>query len=170
LTATPADSDHPRRQRVTGSWDWIDLVAAILRGQPSLDGGLCRDQPALFDADGDTQAAQALCRRCPVLARCAEWASGCPTGALSGCVAGVVHGNDADAAGSATPAPSVSAERQARVKVLAGPGHDWTQTDIAAALHVSQSSIANDIRLLRNSGELPAAAPSRKAGRSRAAP
>lgn len=45
-------------------------------------------------------------------------------------------------------------DRQAIVKVLAGPEHDWTQMSIAEALGVSQMQISRDVADLKASGGL----------------
>jgi hypothetical protein len=52
------------------------------RSIPDLRGAACRGQPELFDAanrhDPRIEAAQAVCRGCPVLAECQRWLSSLP--------------------------------------------------------------------------------------------
>jgi len=52
-----------------------ELLAAIVAGQPHLDGCLCRQQPHLFDSlDPHSIAeAQRLCAQCPARAPCRAW-------------------------------------------------------------------------------------------------
>lgn len=57
---------------------WVELIAAILRGVPKLDGALCADQPHAFDVDDGpdgerTRTAVGLCQRCDALPACAAW-------------------------------------------------------------------------------------------------
>lgn len=56
----------------------VELLAAILAGQPRLTDAACRQHVALFDraADGDQLAAQEateVCGTCPVAQSCADW-------------------------------------------------------------------------------------------------
>ncbi|WP_424414240.1 WhiB family transcriptional regulator [Mycolicibacter algericus] len=56
----------------------VELLAAILAGQPRLTDAACRQHVALFDrsADGDRDAAEAavaICQSCPVVDQCAAW-------------------------------------------------------------------------------------------------
>jgi hypothetical protein len=58
---------------------WIELIAAIVRRAPRLDGARCRGQHELFDADDGphgegTAAAIRLCTGCPALGACQQWA------------------------------------------------------------------------------------------------
>lgn len=64
-----------------------DLLGA-LAGVPRLDGARCVGRATLFDPQRDRenwraaaerhQAAQAICRDCPALARCRDWLDGLP--------------------------------------------------------------------------------------------
>jgi Transcription factor WhiB len=75
----------------------IDLLKAILADSPRLEGSLCRDRSALFDAEQEDEddrqfavdSAKRLCRQCPALQACREWAATQPR--LTGVVAGELH-------------------------------------------------------------------------------
>ncbi|MCA2248825.1 WhiB family transcriptional regulator [Mycobacterium intracellulare] len=69
---------------------WPELVGAILRGVPKLPGALCRQRPGLFDGDGDETAEQAaeLCRHCPALRECGDWAATLRHNQANGVLAG----------------------------------------------------------------------------------
>lgn len=70
---------------------WIELVGAVLRGVPSLNGALCRNSdPRLFDGDDDETAerAAAICRRCPALRECGDWAAALRHNEANGVLAG----------------------------------------------------------------------------------
>ncbi|MCH5645357.1 WhiB family transcriptional regulator [Gordonia sp. ABSL49_1] len=64
---------------------WVDLTAEILRGTADLSGANCVGSEALFDpkahneeftaADYRHQAAVELCRTCPAVVACAQWAA-----------------------------------------------------------------------------------------------
>ncbi|MEP9417471.1 WhiB family transcriptional regulator [Gordonia sp. VNQ95] len=70
----------------------VSLLAAILEGTTSLSGAACVGSEALFDpkgrdeesADADYrhQAAAELCRTCPVLDACRDWADQSDTNAV----------------------------------------------------------------------------------------
>jgi integrase len=62
------------------------LLEAVLAGLPRLPGARCRDRYALFDSvdDDDHAHAAAICRSCPALAQCRNWAQAQPDGALRG--------------------------------------------------------------------------------------
>lgn len=71
----------------------LDELLLSLAGAPSLPGARCRGRSHLFDGtDGPhgerTRQAAALCRRCPALERCSDWADGQPDKALDGVIAG----------------------------------------------------------------------------------
>lgn len=56
-------------------------------------------------------------------------------------------------------------DRKKIVKVLAGPGHEWTQMSIAKAVGVSRQQIGKDIEALKESGGLlPSSKPYRPKG------
>ena len=58
------------KPRPTGD---VDLMAAILRGSPKLDGASCAQHPGWFDSDADdddTLRAIDVCTRCPVMRQC----------------------------------------------------------------------------------------------------
>jgi hypothetical protein len=83
----------------------VELLAAILRGTPRLDGCLCSGRHTLFDleVDGDqyeyvADTCAATCFRCPALNECAEWAAAQPSTRLSGVVAGRVYSGTRKAA------------------------------------------------------------------------
>lgn len=70
---------------------WPELVGAILRGVPPLDGALCRNSdPTLFDGDDDeaVSRAAAICRRCPALRECGDWADTLRYNQANGVLAG----------------------------------------------------------------------------------
>ena len=75
----------------------IDLLKAILRDTPKLDGSLCRDRSDLFDTEQDDaeerqyaiDSAKRLCRKCPALEACRDFAS--TQKRLTGVVAGELH-------------------------------------------------------------------------------
>lgn len=69
---------------------WVELTAAILSGVPKLSGALCRRRPGLFDANDEVTAdhAAAICRRCPALQACGEWAAGLRHNQSNGVIAG----------------------------------------------------------------------------------
>ncbi|WP_165607102.1 WhiB family transcriptional regulator [Mycolicibacter kumamotonensis] len=74
---TTQTTRRPRRDAARDGGS-VELLAAVLAGVPRLTGAACRGHVALFDAaaDGDRQAAQgavAICQRCPVIDRCAQW-------------------------------------------------------------------------------------------------
>lgn len=69
-----------------------DLFAA-LAVIPSLPGARCRGRAELFDGDGGpdgerSRQAASLCRGCPALDRCREWADSQPPRDLSGVLGG----------------------------------------------------------------------------------
>ena len=71
----------------------LDELLLSLAGAPSLPGARCRGRSHLFDGtdgpDGErTRQAAAMCRRCPALDRCAEWADSQPAKRLDGVIAG----------------------------------------------------------------------------------
>jgi hypothetical protein len=71
---------------------WVLLLEAVLRKSISLPNALCRtsERAHVFDgANGeDVAAASAICRQCPEIQRCRDWASGLSERQLSGVVAG----------------------------------------------------------------------------------
>ena len=75
----------------------IEILAAILRDTPRLEGSLCRNRSDLFDAeqaDADERqyaidSAKRLCRKCPARIPCGEWAA--TQKRLTGIVAGRLH-------------------------------------------------------------------------------
>jgi WhiB family transcriptional regulator, redox-sensing transcriptional regulator len=81
----------PRGSLEPGS---VALLAEVLRGAPRLDGALCTGKRGHFaEAEGGSKVRVAeciaLCRRCPALEACQQWASSeC---ALVGVVAGRLH-------------------------------------------------------------------------------
>jgi hypothetical protein len=76
-----------------GSTPWrrssaVDLAATVLASTPNLPGAACGDHVEIFDAAVGpdwrlrNQAAQRcveVCNRCPMLARCKQFADGLPT-------------------------------------------------------------------------------------------
>lgn len=62
---------------------WVEVLAAVLAGAPSLPGAKCRNRPHLFDERGPDEPedvaqqrqeqALGLCRICPALASCDAW-------------------------------------------------------------------------------------------------
>ncbi|WP_448389425.1 WhiB family transcriptional regulator [Mycolicibacterium sp. XJ1904] len=76
---------------------WVSLLSTILRDTPKLTGAVCVNRPVIFDVDvADPEQreyaiarATGLCKRCPCLERCAEWAS--TQRHLVGVVAGELH-------------------------------------------------------------------------------
>lgn len=79
---------------MTGQGGTLDLLVLILKGAPRLPGAACRADPVLFDAaDGGRIAeAVALCRRCPQLVPCRDWADSRPKRSLIGVVGGRYRG------------------------------------------------------------------------------
>ena len=74
---------------------WAGLVARIVSSAPKLPRAACRGKPGLFDAeDGEHQErrAGAICRGCPELQPCREWAD--QQHALSGVYAGTLRRHD----------------------------------------------------------------------------
>lgn len=81
---------------------WVEVLAAILRGVPSLPGAACAGHPEPFDPPErgddphDTAERHAFavsaCQRCPALPACRAWfASLRPTQRPHGVTAGQVH-------------------------------------------------------------------------------
>lgn len=76
----------------------MDLLGAILRDSPKLEGCLCANRQLLFDAeqldDGEREhavnRAKGICTSCPCLKQCAEWAA--TQDRLLGVVAGELRG------------------------------------------------------------------------------
>ncbi|MEZ0363382.1 WhiB family transcriptional regulator [Mycobacterium sp. pUA109] len=68
----------------------MKLLAKILADTPKLDGAACVDNADVFDADdGDWELAVAICRSCPALTDCGDWADGLrasdrPAGVVAG--------------------------------------------------------------------------------------
>lgn len=110
---TPAGRDRPTRAgpRMTRSRKSppapdgpLGLLIAILSDTPRLPGALCRDHPDLFDATHASgkaamtrhltearAAAKAVCRACPAIDPCGQWADGLrPSERPGGVVAGKV--------------------------------------------------------------------------------
>ncbi|GAB3019566.1 WhiB family transcriptional regulator [Mycobacterium bourgelatii] len=61
----------------------LAALAAAVADIPPLDGAACRGRPDLFDLDPGAEPeqvehAQAICRTCPALRRCAEWLAATP--------------------------------------------------------------------------------------------
>jgi hypothetical protein len=75
----------------------IEILKAILADTPRLKGALCRDRSDLFDAEQEDEddrqyavdSAIRLCRQCPALQACREFAATQPR--LTGVVAGELH-------------------------------------------------------------------------------
>lgn len=67
---------------------WVELIGAIVRGQPKLDGALCRGHAPEFDGpeprDDPDDTAQRIafainvCRCCPALRMCGAWFGALP--------------------------------------------------------------------------------------------
>lgn len=67
---------------------WVEALAAVLAGAPSLPGAECRNRSHLFDergldesedvAEQRHQQALGLCRICPALASCEAWCATLP--------------------------------------------------------------------------------------------
>jgi hypothetical protein len=82
----------------------VDLLVAILRGTPRLQGALCRAYPDLFDATHPIERGQSLkgsadaraaairiCQTCPALDPCGAWLDNLrPAHRPSGVVAGQI--------------------------------------------------------------------------------
>lgn len=78
---------------------WVDVLAKVVAGAPSLPGAKCRGRSHLFDErqpdepadvanDRHAQAA-GLCQRCPARDRCTEWVASLPASKRpSGVIAG----------------------------------------------------------------------------------
>lgn len=76
-----------------------ELLAAILRGQPKLDGAACIGHAALFDPPADREPfadvehrhtqALALCHSCPCRDECRAWRDSQPSAARSAVVGGM---------------------------------------------------------------------------------
>ncbi len=95
---TRAQVERQAAQRGGVATPWVDLIAAVIRETPKLDGGACKSlPPQLFDGDteDDIVAATAACRACPVLDACRTWAldddSGITTGIVGALVLDVPH-------------------------------------------------------------------------------
>jgi hypothetical protein len=83
---------------------WVELLAEVLRDSPKLEDAACVGRwPGLFDPPGQGESldhpdvahrrgiAVSICRACPCLEMCREWAESQPQGRLSGVVAGEIR-------------------------------------------------------------------------------
>jgi WhiB family redox-sensing transcriptional regulator len=92
----------------------VDLLAAILRDTPRLQGARCRTHPEVFDATHpigrgacstrhhvDARAAAvAVCQRCPALPACRAWLESLPASQRP---SGIVAGQLTTTKGTETP-------------------------------------------------------------------
>jgi hypothetical protein len=70
-----------------------DLLAALARGVPSMPEAACKGREAEYDAARTDRyavpAALQICASCPVLSRCADWASTLPRSQRIGVLGGI---------------------------------------------------------------------------------